>query len=941
MSKAEDILRALSGGVGIGAATTLPSIPTVPATGDATMDQFLSALKQTVETWSGNRGDALDSTVTWRDLIDKQFATIDLTAGVNNTSGGVPVRPAQVNDLTPPPAPQHLVATGALSTIILDWDTPRYANHGYTEIWRSSTNFIGSAVRVGMTSGAVYADSVGGGHSYYYWVRFISTSDVAGPYNATEGVLGETSLDPGYLLDVLNGHIAESQLAQSLSARVNLIDGASSMPGSVNARVLAETNQRADLAARLLGNYTGTDLTQLTSGLIYQESVARSSKDDSLSQRISLLAAGVSGGFDVAKAWYFDNNVNGWAAAGAATLTASNGWVTLTNTGSGGSAVLTADLSPGINGGQYSLVKLRIRRTAGAGWAGNLYYKTSGHGFSSSYYKNLANPSLAVGADTILEYDMTALTAGGQDWRNGTVLNLKIELGATNADAFEIDWVAVGRNAPGASVAQLADEAQTRATNDAAEVTARTVLSTKILGTGDPNNITNLQTLTSGLLFEEKSARSDAVSALTSSVSALSATVNTNNTNQTAAVSTEATARANADTALGQQITSVSAVAGSKNKTFRQSAAPQASESTIGDIWYDTANGNKSYRWSGTAWVTVENAQIASTAAALTTEQTARADADAALTTSISTLSSTVNNNYNTLNSAISTEQTARANADTALTNSINTLQATVTTNNNTLTAAVQTEQTARANADGTLFAQYTVKTDVNGYVSGFGLANTLNNATPSSQFVFKADQFAFGAPGLASAYPFVIQATATTVNGVSVPAGVYIDAAYIKNGTLTNAKIGNAAIDSAKIADAAIVTAKIADASITSTKIGDAQITTAKIANAAIGTAQIADGTISTAKIADAQITLAKIADASINSAKIAQTLQSDNYSGTTAGWKIDKSGNIEVNNGYFRGQIDVKSAASGARLEMKNNVIKVYDSNGTLRVQIGDLNA
>lgn len=740
MSKAEDILRALSGGVGIGAATTLPSIPTVPATGDATMDQFLSALKQTVETWSGSRGDALDSTVTWRDLIDKQFATIDLTKGTGRTSDGIPVRPAQVNDLTQPPAPINLTVTGALSTILIDWDTPTYSNHGYTEIWRSSTNLIGAASLVGMAPGSVYADSVGGGHGYYYWVRFVSTSNIPGPFNGTEGALGTTSLDPGYLLDVLSGHISESQLSASLSNRIDLIDGPSTTIGTIPNR-LAQLQGQIDAVVNVPT-------------------------------------------YNNAATYQIDNLVK-------------------------------------YNGSLYRATAI-----------------TTGHVPTNTAY-----------------------------------------------------WEKVG------DYTSLADAV---------------------------------------------AAHSSQINTLVSADAAFTTQINTiiaANSDNAAAISAEATARANADTSFASQMTSVQA-ASTKARTYWQATAP-ASGMLEGDLWFKTTENNRQYRYTSGAWQANDDGRIAASAAAITSETTARTTADSALSTRIDNLNSTVTTNNNTLTSAISNEQTARANADSALTNSINTLQATVTTNNNTLTAAVQTEQTARANADGTLFAQYTVKTDVNGYVSGFGLANTLNNATPYSNFIFKADQFAFGAPGLASAYPFVIQATATTVNGVSVPAGVYIDAAYIKNGTLTNAKIGNAAIDSAKIADAAIVTAKIADASITSTKIGDAQITTAKIANAAIGTAQIADGTISTAKIADAQITLAKIADASINSAKIAQTLQSDNYSGTTAGWKIDKSGNIEVNNGYFRGQIDVKSAASGARLEMKNNVIKVYDSNGTLRVQIGDLNA
>lgn len=50
--------------------------------------------------------------------------------------------------------------------------------------------------------------------------------------------------------------------------------------------------------------------------------------------------------------------------------------------------------------------------------------------------------------------------------------------------------------------------------------------------------------------------------------------------------------------------------------------------------------------------------------------------------------------------------------------------------------------------------------------------------------------------------FPFLVIETPTTINGVPVPAGVYIQDAFIANGTITNAKIGTAAIDDAKIAN-------------------------------------------------------------------------------------------------------------------------------------------
>lgn len=172
------------------------------------------------------------------------------------------------------------------------------------------------------------------------------------------------------------------------------------------------------------------------------------------------------------------------------------------------------------------------------------------------------------------------------------------------------------------------------------------------------------------------------------------------------------------------------------------------------------------------------------------------------------------------------------------------------------------------------LNGQYTVKIDNNGYVSGFGLASTSNTTTPSSSFIVRADSFSIANPAgpniVAPAMPFIVRTTETTVDGVTVPVGVYITDAFIQNGSIVSAKIGTAAITTAKISDAAITTAKIGSAAITAATISDGAITTAKIGDAAITTAKIASAAITSALINDAAITTAKIADAAITSAKI-----------------------------------------------------------------------
>ena len=77
---------------------------------------------------------------------------------------------------------------------------------------------------------------------------------------------------------------------------------------------------------------------------------------------------------------------------------------------------------------------------------------------------------------------------------------------------------------------------------------------------------------------------------------------------------------------------------------------------------------------------------------------------------------------------------------------------------------------------------------------------------------------------------PFIVQASPTTIGNVSVPAGVYMDSAFISNASITTAKIGDLAVDTAKIANGAITTAKIGTAQITTAKIDDAAITNVKI---------------------------------------------------------------------------------------------------------------
>ena len=152
----------------------------------------------------------------------------------------------------------------------------------------------------------------------------------------------------------------------------------------------------------------------------------------------------------------------------------------------------------------------------------------------------------------------------------------------------------------------------------------------------------------------------------------------------TAAIQSESTARASADSAQSTQINTVQAVANSKNKIYLQADAP-TTWLTIGDIWYDSDDNNKSYRWDGTTWVAVSDVRISQNIAAIQSEITARSNADSALSSRIDLLSTRTSNSE----AAIQAEQSARSSADNAMAQQITDLSSTVKNVDNSLNSKI------------------------------------------------------------------------------------------------------------------------------------------------------------------------------------------------------------------------------------------------------------
>lgn len=373
--------------------------------------------------------------------------------------------------------------------------------------------------------------------------------------------------------------------------------------------------------------------------------------------------------------------------------------------------------------------------------------------------------------------------------------------------------------------------------------------------------------ITQSQLFNSLGARIDLIDGATGLAGSVNARVLAEATARGTAITNEATLRVSGDAQIAATVTALTTTVTNNNTT--QTAAVQTESSARANAIAAEA----SQRTTLASRVTTNEGNISTNTAAITTEQTARANGDSANASSISTLSSQVNHATTGLPAAY---------------------------------AAVQTEASTRASADGTLFAQYTVKVDVNGYVAGYGLASTVINGTPSSEFIIRADNFAIAPVATDNTAddgsPFFYRTTSTTINGVSVPAGAYMKAAFIHDATITNAKIANLAVDNAKIADLSV--SKLTAGAIA---VGQFIQSTSYVPNTsgwrinADGTAELANAVVRGTVFASSGLIGGNTIDAS--------GLQSSNYVAGSSGWRINSGGSVEFGSGVFRGSLSGSS--------------------------------
>ncbi|AJE92273.1 TipJ family phage tail tip protein [Klebsiella variicola] len=324
-----------------------------------------------------------------------------------------------------------------------------------------------------------------------------SVTDTAAEINATIDL--EIARVSKTLADgdaALNAQIktAENGLKQSLS-QVNT---------TLTSAVKQETADRiADVNAK--ASQAADELLAATQGIEASiESLTQVMKtaDENLAREMSSLAAGANIQFDSQVIWHFNNQTTeGWTGSAGVPGVSQDGW--LRPADSATDPYITSPGGLAVDGAAYRFIMLRFRKTGKPVWAGEIRWVSAGENFNNTKRYIVAEPEYADGVATLTVRDIP--------W-TGNIDRIRLDL--TNqqdtSNFIEFDWIAVGRPAPGASTAALQDVRSTLSNALTAEAQARSTLAAQMRGSYDGSD---LEKVTSGLLYQEKTARVTAISA--------------------------------------------------------------------------------------------------------------------------------------------------------------------------------------------------------------------------------------------------------------------------------------------------------------------------------------------------------------------------------------------------------------------------------------------
>ena len=916
-------------------------LPSIPDSVQPELRRSLVRLREEVQRLIGTRGNDPAA------RVQALNAGLIAVAGATGTGTG---GPTDDPDLTPPPSPTFTdgdVAAG-ISQVIVTWSGIGYtqgSGNKQTIVYAVKKDpsdatlptFPGDAGIVAIAPHAMNMVAIPSEPNtrWHVWLKFESVDGVqsTSPAGGTNGVQATTGEDVAALLEILTGEIMQSQLAATLSTRIDLIDAADTVAGSVAARVKAEAEAR-DAADELLADQIALesgirDLADVAlAGSVAAEASARGSANATISSALDTInAAAAAIGASVQQEVVQRSDADTAFAAQVMSLAASTGQgiaaiVTEQQVRSAAdtnmasqvtSLIATFSTGTGDPVNAAALLTEQIARAdADSAQAGQI---TSLAAAAAQDAASLQVEQL-VRADQDGALAQSVLTVAAEANNNRSAIVVEQDARAT-ADAATASQLSSLSATSATSAAAIQSEQDVRATADVAQASSTASLAAQVgigdaaaaaaivteqsvRATADSTQASTLTTMTASVgsnlagLQVEQDVRATADAVQASAVTSLSASMGNGMAiiqaeqevraaadaiqasqstglaaglgGNTAALAAEQLVRATESAALGQTASSLVVSSGANTaavlseqqaRTTENSAAASAAASMSAS----TANAvsaiqtEQAVRSAGDqAAASSTDALAATTAnmvAGLVTEQTARATLEAATAQAVASLAASASNTQ----AAIRNEQDVRADSVEAVALNVTTLQARMDSVGGG--ASLEVRASAVDSAITGLQAEYTVKLDVNGYVSGYGIYG----AAGGSEFIANVGRFAVtspdaaiplwaagetvgessmrrlaGTPGkvlvcksggttagvapsmagaigskvidgdvtwqIASRVPFAVLTVPSTINGQTMPAGAYFDAAYIINGTIQNSQLANGAVDDLKVAN-------------------------------------------------------------------------------------------------------------------------------------------
>jgi predicted phage tail protein len=709
---------------------------------------------------------------------------------------GPTVKPATVATFT---------ATGDLFQNILKWTFSGAPNILKVEVWGASVNDLTKASKL---ADLAYPTStwthlgLSMGVTVFYWLRVQNTSLVYSDYT-TPARSATTVSDPDRITQILKDRLDASTLLPALRSRIDLIDVDVTSAMSVAARLKTEADARIkavndEITART--NAITTEVADRTKA-VNDEIAARTTAitAESTARTNALAAEALARGTAITNEASTRQSADTSLATSITTLTAT----TANNLAAAIKTEQTArtDGDTAVTNSMTTLVS-QTQTNIQAGITSEATTRANADTAMSSTVNALTT---RVGTAESNIVQINNVSASSTSAIASTVSNISSRLGTAEASITAINDVSsTSASAVARSVSSLTARMGTAESN-IVQINTVTTTSTSAAASTLANISTRVGTA-EGSISQLNKVDSTSTSALVTAFLGLQTRVGTSegkidqiNTVTTTSTSAVASTVANISTRVGTTESAITQL--NKVDSTSTSALVTAYLGLVGRV--GTAEGKIDQINTVT---TTSTSAVASTVANISTRvgtaegkidqinnvSTTSTSVVASTVASLSTRVGTAEGKIDQINTVTTTSTSAVASTVANLSTRVGSTESSITQLNtvssssgsalartvNTLSTTVDGHTSSISNLSTTvngISAQYYVKTDVNGFVSGFGLSST--GAT--SEFIVSATRFAIASPNYTKRYPFIVD----EVNGVSV---IAMNGAIIADGTIS-----------------------------------------------------------------------------------------------------------------------------------------------------------